>query len=666
MPKEDAATPLFAASRIRALGEHLDGLKDVHPGWSGGDEALLWRLGRAALEAAWAAGTGLSGPPDAMDRLLALAGRDAGFVDLGEQEMATLAAVALAMREPSLRPRLLGLQSSARFDVQYALVRALDAARPDERAALEHLAGSPFDHVANAARSRLEKAGETAWWCGVFRSDPLAGLGPDEACAQEPALRRYAELFAHQREAKDEGAALCAMLAGMGPAAARAALPALLACCWSSKENLAEALVGALREPADAVLICEAVESGDRALHRPIESALEAALGRLAAPVRSALALDCLRRARTAPPADLQTFMAPAYTLLMICGKAWPEDEDSRPVVDFLLACGASELPYLQAVTWLQRPVRRGFETAPWGRDLLREWLAEPEARRLRFLGWELQGATGAWPAQEQLALALPLLGQPVPSAVASWLAKTLRDVAPERLEEHWDDPVLRPALFQMLNDESLQWSLLARARRELREGRLDAQEAQHVAWDAGLLWGGDLWWAAPFWNLRWDSGSDEEVEACGIDGPPERKFDEDALARRAAVDKALGPELSGPLSPAEWDIVRRLRAGLTDAQLDAGIATSYPLGRWHPVDRTHFLRCLERAWVRRDAAELDRLAMLAETRPDPAFLPLLREAAGLADDDEHARIGTALALHERLFGTSAAGSDGTAPGDEW
>ena len=491
------------------------------------------------------------------------------------------AAITLIGDDPEERARLYDLVDSQSQTVQYALMRWLDVEDEGELELLNRLASDGPDWVADAARERLAEVAEVAWWQGHFDSDPLAGVAGEEAEAALPALQEFARLHEISRPLWEPGheAKLVATIARMIPRAARAATGRLITGKTVGGEPLSDLVRATILLPEGPELLLDLRGEADHAF----ATALEKVVISVPPETRRAGVGVAFARLRERPVAEVIADNGWANLLADLIERAWPEEDDPKPLMDYLIELGerVEEGTYVRLGLKHARLFTPAVGELPWVRPLFEEALAAGLSGRYHVASYALEKIARGLPGEVVLELARAVLADGgARERALTWALQGVPEVERATL---FHDPRIRKLLFM----NSLEGRLLVLARSELRAGKLTPPEAGHLAAEVTLLWPCCLHY------LPYFPGSAKEKEAQNSDDKddqPPASFPAN-VPRRDRFAAEQDPAFAGPLTEEEWTEIRRLRALCTPAQLveDWDLALHYPFGPWHPDDRRQF-----------------------------------------------------------------------------
>ncbi len=696
------------------LGARLDDL------WSIGVSRIhdekgrqLFEWGRVAAVRLWAAAAGLLGDAGAFDRLLARV--DDGWLEEEDDAVGTIASAAmrLAGSDRALRARLYRLVRHPGYKLREALIRWLDPRNPDERAALLELGADTY-FLGRWARDRANDAAPLEWWEAQFSSDPLAGLAPSTAQRARPVLKEYiaAKEADYPKEVDTES--LLSLFRRMPARARVAAAGPFLRLDEVDGEHRATVVQLIARTPGSAKVVADAIAT----THPWDYPNLADALSKVPLPLsfRRALSKELLDKIRAAPMAELLADKKPIRSVAQALAKAWPNEDDPRPLIDPLVDWGGKTSEYFDASSFLGDTITRAAKGRRWVKPLVREALADGLTGKWEHLAPVIERLAETLSPDERHRIAVDALdrrcaspgpssapGAPLPgappqermepdtfvsgSSSTPCLTRTLTCPAPcdanEREETsasakaqlvplprscgggvgegerrpdtptvpdrlaYWafkqlsmaeklarlDDPRFRRVAFGgCLEDE-----ILARARQELREGKLNATEASSVLFMVDRLWGGCVR------TIQW--GDDGRRHDSGEDGSG-LPMDKYAVELRTKFE-AVHPEWAGPLTEAEWDEIRRLRTAIDlDAAIeDLHLATCFRSGPWHAEDRRFFDAVCRRVIDQRILERCSYLSSVVAEKGDASDFELLEELADV-DGEDASMVDTAI---ERL-----------------
>jgi hypothetical protein len=523
-------------------------------------------------------------------------------------------------------------------------------------ALLEKLAGDSSSAVRAAALAKLATVREVVWWSGVFASDPMARLDPEEATRCEEALRAAASAVL------DRKSALAPALRKLpDPLASEAAEAALADPNARGDADAAAVAAILLARPGGA----EALErlavrwqKGGFAVEYAGEQAALAGARAVPKRARVALSLALARAAFTAPNDSERRYHSPADVLAKAAAAAFPEGADVTPLLDLALEKGSGE-------DAREHVVRTILEPLAAKKANLRRVL--PRLFEARLAGWP--GAHRHMIAPDALLLRAPrrALRRAAEQALgaeddgtAAWALEVLlgpaRDPARDGprsklVRRFFAEPRYRALIGRTSGLARLAVPLL---RAELRAGRLGFPAAYTT-----------LHWVTRFWG-----GSADIV----VFGPSHEPPTEDpGKEHRAGLRGLLGPPaLQGPPTDEEWARYRTARAAEPprDWRRWREQMGLMPPGPWHPADRALLDACVAEARAS-DGGHAWLAAMALAGKPFVEDAPLMDELAGLDSDrryvrDCRERFREALGLSIEAAAPGAPPADAAPPAVAW
>ncbi len=395
---------------------------------------------------------------------------DGDIVDFSDSAQGVLrSALEMILSAATPGPELAKLVTHNNVAVRQALAEALDAADVRARALLFELMQDADPDVRQAATESLEGY-ERPWWLGVFVSDPIATLGPEEAAEAAPALAELAAWFGpdkrtHRYDA-DYWTSVAATTRRLPPALTVEVLARLLPTASTYHPAHAPLIIALLQTPggAPALLAYLERELSNGAAHYTLARVLA---GALAAPPegttanRRELAEGAVVRLRRLIAKGGRTDEARAL-FANVVASTWPDDADPEPLLDLVLELRPTksyiELHDLEArlfktpwrADW-RTPARvieaakAGFKAPGWSASDT-AWLerVDPDRRREVALVHRVSEDTALWQwAWTQL---LGPLHVPEDAPIASQVAELVADPASvDRIYKH--APLVRVAL---------------------------------------------------------------------------------------------------------------------------------------------------------------------------------------------------------------------------
>jgi hypothetical protein len=485
-----------------------------------------------------------------------------------------------------------------------ALRAALAEALPPVAAALptlEKLARDTTSDVRNPARATLAKLRELPWWTGLFASDPLARLSPEDAERAKPDLEAAASILSQpgyeQNDRVDELAAIVRRL------------PAPLGV------ELAEHMLGgveqALNRGAEIGTALLELAGGPEAVYRAVSRwtesreardvhrggyAVTAMLELVPEERRAAACVALGALAAKAPPGEAHRgYESPAYVVAQAVHRKWPKGADVAPLLDLVLSSEPPAEGDDFRADWAMRELAGPIGDERAATSGVLERLVEA------YLAGE-PGRFAAVPCAKAVEHApLPVLRAAAERALASeddplatWGLRQIlgrahdpaRDGARAPLVARlWDDPRSRRLMMGAYDLEVL---ALAQLRAALRAGALDFEGAVDTLRIVGRLYGGLA-----------DTDAVPRAVRAAHRGTP----DPDPL--EGLEDVLSDPAFAGPPTEDEWARYRTIRAAAPADELRRGGLEILPDGPWHPEDRA----ALERGFAALRAEPDDHLA---------------------------------------------------------
>ena len=394
---------------------------------------------------------------------------DGDLVDHSESAQGVLqSALEMILSAARPDPDVAKLVKHKNVAVRQALAQALDAADVPARALLFELMQDVDPDVRKAATESLEGY-ERPWWLGVFASDPIATLGPEEAAAAAPALAELAALFApdkrtHRYDA-DYWTSVATTTRRLPPTLTVEVLTRLLPTASTYHPAHAPIVIALFNTPGGvpavlAYLERELASGGSHyALERVMKSALDAPDdGTTARRELAEAALVQLRRliARGGRTDEARALFAKLVAV------AWPEDTDPEPLLDLVLELRVTK-SYLELHDLEQRlcktpwradwksPARvveaamAGFKAPGWSASDI-AWLERVDVARRREVALVHRTSEDSALWQWAWTQLLGPLHRPEDAPIASQVAELVADPAClERIYKH--EPLARVAL---------------------------------------------------------------------------------------------------------------------------------------------------------------------------------------------------------------------------
>lgn len=539
-------------------------------------------------------------------------------------------------------PAIRNLVAHHDMAVRQAVAKGLRAKSPAALELLETLLKDPMYEVHDPARRQLAKVREVAWWEGVWASDPIARLDPDEVKDVAPtveALSKLVDVNAWELGRRSEGI--------MGHLEA---LPDALACeaaerlffgspYWAPQETALGTFLLSQSAGIDAFL------RAFRHWHRGDLSSLPRStvsemIKDLEPERRIEVCHALLQVVMQASPQERQDYHAWRVALSAVLAKAWPAEADHAPMLDALFALLPP--PGTKPTSehdWVLSELRAFFRRTDLDVTSIRERLVEacrtdfPD--RWRELRLDTLRYLGGLPRERLRSLVEDILGQTraakvgEPHRAASWAVEQLlgavhdaeRDPPMnELIRQLYDDPRFRKVLK---SSSELREKICPLVRPELRAGGLGFSEAVSAMFIINVVYGG---LAENMAGIKRKAARGE-----GEEETPEAYHQK----LHARLEPYLGPaELRGPITEEEWRIYRAARDGHVFESYDDWLMASMalPPGPWQPEDRLFFDRMVA-VWRGGDRRLSPPIGLAMVAHPTVEDLPLFDEL--LAHEEE-------------------------------
>lgn len=529
----------------------------------------------------------------------------------------------LCTLDSSQKPLLRGLADNRWGVVLAQVVEGMDPSDATDRAVLEKLLGTGTQ-IAGMARERLQKAGGAPYWMGAFEADPLAGLPEEKTQELLPVVRRWLELMQGNERTDEVIEEQIALLARMPAGAALGALRRLVHAgrCLSRGGDVLVAVAG--HEGAETV-VCDLLSgSWDRRLE--VHDWDGKLAGKLPVEFRRRLCAELLRRLVPMKPASLADAGSPAWHCSSLLSAMWPQEDDPRAVAELLLSWGEGE-GEIPPLMFLNKPIERAGPGRGWVEPLFAACVEAGFRGRFRLLAGPLATLARGLPQETVMALARRGLEQREAGPLLVWAVAQVATHQADALPAFYDDPLLRSVLIH----HHLEGEILRRARADMHDDRLSAEEVSQV------------------------------VDACvrPSDHVPWHKY-----------GSSIGADRRPGLDEDDWAAIRRVRKALPverSARLH-GLVLFHPPGEWLAEDLAFFEAALRERIRDDNLTFVEWLAFVAVHKPARCLLAPLEQVLDDFEGMEGSPIEDACRALRRHFGLEPSDEgSGTPPdGAEW